>query len=167
MSDESDYTLSSPACSMASADDSYMGYIPASELIDELNTLLAAERAGARVAMKSRHDVSTPDAQAFFRSLARDEAACCAMLARHISSLGGVPTADVGAFYRSAMTISDITKRLEFLNRGQGWVVRRLTKMLPRVRDDQLHADLKSMLTTHEKNIDSTTLLIQQDISGS
>jgi hypothetical protein len=152
---------------MAVADDAYMGYMAESELIDELNTLLAAERAGARVAMKSRHDVLAPKTQEFFRSLARDEAACCAMLARHISNLGGIATSDVGAFYQSAMAISDITKRLEFLNRGQGWVVRRLTTMLPRIRNDRIYAELKAMLTTHEQNIDSTTALIQQDAPAS
>jgi len=40
------------------------------------------------------------------------------------------------------------------LNRGQGWVVRKLREMLPRVRDSGLHADLCEMLRSHEINIE-------------
>ena len=51
------------------------------------------------------------------------------------------------------MAIADPGTRIGFLNRGQGWVVRRLQEMLPRVRDDRLHADLRAMLQSHEANI--------------
>lgn len=167
MPNESDRTLYSPACAMGAADDSYMGYMPALELIDELNALLAAARAGASVAMKCRYDVSTSDARAFFRSMARDESICRATLARHISRLGGIVTPDVDAFYQPAMAVSDFAKRLEILIRGQGWVVRRLAKMIPRVRDDQIHTDLKSILAMHEQNIHRAAALIQQEVSES
>jgi hypothetical protein len=43
--------------------------------------------------------------------------------------------------------------RVAFLNRGQGWVVRKLREILPRVRDDRLHADFAEMLQSHEANI--------------
>jgi Domain of unknown function (DUF6306) len=43
--------------------------------------------------------------------------------------------------------------QITFLNRGQGWVVRKLREMLPRVRNDRLHADLSEMLRSHEANI--------------
>jgi hypothetical protein len=49
---------------------------------------------------------------------------------------------------------SDLRERIAFLNRGQGWVVRKLREMLPRVRDDRLHVDLSAMLRSHEVNID-------------
>jgi hypothetical protein len=60
----------------------------------------------------------------------------------------------VGAFYGKAMAIDELRERIVFLNRGQGWVVRRLREILPRVRDEQLHADLSEMLQSHEVNIE-------------
>ena len=53
-----------------------------------------------------------------------------------------------------AMTIADPIERLVFLNRGQAWVVRKLEALLPRVRDDALHAALREMLDSHVENID-------------
>jgi hypothetical protein len=148
-----DAEFNSPACSMHEADDVYMGFAPREELIAFLNELLAAERAGTKVATVSRS--STPETLGRFLSrLARDEARCCSMLAGHIAALGGVATTEVGAFYRSAMAIADIKLRLGFINHGQGSVVRRLKDMLPRIRDERLHADLQEMLRTHKRNID-------------
>ncbi len=55
------------------------------------------------------------------------------------------------------MAISDLGERIAFLNRGQGWVVRKLRELLPRVRDNSLHADLSEMLRSHEANIAPNT----------
>lgn len=60
----------------------------------------------------------------------------------------------MGAFYGKAMAIADLQSRLAFLNRGQGWVVRRLREMLPKIRDDELYRNLDAMLTSHQRNID-------------
>jgi len=62
----------------------------------------------------------------------------------------------MGAFYEKAMAIVELGERLKFLNRGQGWVVKKLKEILPRVRDDRLHADLAEMLRLHEVNIART-----------
>ena len=43
--------------------------------------------------------------------------------------------------------------RLAFLNRGQGWVARKLREALPRIAEDDVHAALKEMLETHDANI--------------
>jgi nitronate monooxygenase len=64
-----------------------------------------------------------------------------------------MPSPATGRFYGKLMAIAGLTKRVAFLNRGQGWVVRRLRDALPRVRDDRLYEDLKVMLEAHEGNI--------------
>lgn len=138
----------------------YMSYATDAELIVQLNELLEAERAGTRVAMHSHRDDRSRNAAEFLKRLARDEAACCTMLARHVAALGGRVSSGVGNFYESAMSIADLDLRLAFINRGQGWVVRRLKEMLPKVKCDELHADLTEMLRTHEKNITTTNRLL-------
>ena len=44
------------------------------------------------------------------------------------------------------MAIAELRERVAFINRGQGWVVKKLREMLPRVRDDELHTRLPGML---------------------
>jgi nitronate monooxygenase len=68
------------------------------------------------------------------------------------------PPCDYGAFYGKAMAIADLSDRITFLNRGQGWVVRKLRELLPRVRDNQLQKDLTQMLRSHETNIALATV---------
>jgi hypothetical protein len=145
--------LSSPACSMPEADDTYMGYAGKAELVAFLNELLEAERAGARVTLMSAREAGIGRIAELMKAIQRDEARWCAMLIRHLKAFGETPSAKVGGFYDKAMAITDLGERVAFLNRGQGWVVRKLREILPRVRDDQLHADFAEMLQSHEANI--------------
>lgn len=76
------------------------------------------------------------------------------MLFRQVKALGENPSSETGAFHGKAMAITDLNERIAFLNRGQGWVVKRLREILPRVRDSDLHADLTEMMISHEANIE-------------
>jgi hypothetical protein len=138
---------------MHEADDAYMGFAGSAELIPFLNELLEAERAGARVTLESAREAGDTPIGELMIEVQRDEARWCAMLSRHVKALGGVASGATGAFHGKAMAIADLGQRIAFLNRGQGWVVKKLREMLPRVRDDRLHADLTEMLRSHEANI--------------
>jgi hypothetical protein len=113
----------SPACSMHEADDAYMGFAGEGDLIAFLNELLEAERAGARVALETARAAESGTIAELMRTIQRDEARWCAMLARHIKALGAAPSPNVGAFYTKAMAIADLGERVTFLNLGQAWVV--------------------------------------------
>ena len=52
------------------------------------------------------------------------------------------------------MAIPDLEQRLSFLNRGQAWVVRRLSALVPRIQDAQVQAELSAMLQAHHINIE-------------
>ncbi|HEX4112141.1 MAG TPA: DUF6306 domain-containing protein [Stellaceae bacterium] len=144
----------SPACAMNEADDAYMGYAARDELVAFLNELLEAERAGSRVTLESAREAGAGAIGDLMTAIQRDEARWCAMLLGQVKTLGAAPTPTMGAFYGKAMAIADLGERIAFLNRGQGWVVKKLREMLPKVRDDKLHADLKAMLESHETNIE-------------
>lgn len=139
-----------------------MGYASRDEILGALNELLEAERAGARVALASFR----LDADAAFGELMHavrlDELRWCAMLARQIGRLGSAPSGRIGDFRDKALAIADPWERLAFLNRGQGWVVRRLEALLPKIRDDALHHDLKDMLDCHRRNIEQANGLLRQ-----
>jgi hypothetical protein len=149
----------SPVCYGAQADDDYMGYAGAEELVGALTELLEAERAGARVALRSARDAGEPRLAALMGAIRADEARWCAMLAGQLKRLGVTPSKRCGAFYGKAMAIADPVERLVFLNRGQAWVVRKLEALLPRVRDDGLHAALRDMLQSHVDNIRDAELV--------
>jgi hypothetical protein len=123
------------------------------EILTTLNTLLEAERAGARVTLETARQSRHPAVVQLMQHIQQDEARWCAMLLRQIKDLGGTASPRIGAFYEKAMAIDDITERIAFLNRGQGWVVRTLRELIPKVRDDSLSADLHHMLSSHVANI--------------
>jgi uncharacterized protein DUF6306 len=130
-----------------------MGYAGRDELLAALNELLEAERAGARVAVQTARGAPDRETERLAIAIERDEVHWCAVLARAIRSLEGEPSLKVGAFYEKAMAITAIPVRLAFLNRGQGWVLRKLRDLLPKVRDERLHGELTEMLRRHEANI--------------
>lgn len=143
----------SPVCYAAEASDAYMGYATSEELIEVLTKLLEAERAGAHLAIACFTQTEHSGLAKFMEHMHADESRWCKMLSQEISSLGGTPSRRRGSFYKRAMAITDIAKRLVFLNRGQRWVVRELAALLPRVRDDKLHHALNAMRAGHEVNI--------------
>jgi hypothetical protein len=95
-----------------------------------------------------------------------DEARWCAMLLRQLKALGVPASTKVGAFQEKALAIEALPERMAFLNRGQGWVVKKLREMLPKVRDDGLHRDLSEMLASHEVNIARTNETLKTQAPG-
>ena len=133
--------------------DELVGFADRDELVACLNELLEAERAGARVTLETARASKNPVIAELMQHIQHDEARWCAMLLRRIRGLDGTASPKMGAFYAKAMEIDDIAARIAFLNRGQGWVVRKLREIIPRVRDASLHADLNHMLSSHIANI--------------
>jgi len=148
----------SPACSAHEMEDSYMGYATTDELLNILNELLEAERAGARLTRRTADQVSRPDTRELILAIHRDEARWCAVLAGAIIDLGGTPSKRTGDFLEKAMAIEDTDERLVFLNKGQAWVSRKLQTLLPTIRDAALHTQLHDMLTSHDSNIEKVAV---------
>jgi hypothetical protein len=123
------------------------------DLVASLNELLEAERAGARVTLETARQARHPTIVELMQYIQHDEARWCAMLLRQIRELGGTASPRMGAFYEKAMAIDDIAERIAFLNRGQGWVVRKLRDLIPKVENASLSADLHHMLSSHVANI--------------
>lgn len=145
---------SSP-CQMAEVDPAYMGFLRDDEVIALLNELLTAERAGARGVATMAKRIAVEADHALLHAVAHDEASFCAMLSRHLKRLHAQPTDATGSFYDKLIAMEDYVQQLTFLNRGQGWVVRKLREALPRVRDAALAGDLRHMLDVHVRNIEA------------
>ena len=145
--------MASPVCYAADSTDVYAGYASRAELLEFCILLLEAERAGARICARTAADTAESGIRDLMRSIQRDESACCAMLLKWIRHMGGEPSLRTGGFYEKCLAIADIRQRIAFINRGQDWVARKIREMLPRIRDNRMHADFAAMLVTHQANI--------------
>ncbi|WP_231709025.1 DUF6306 domain-containing protein [Pseudomonas denitrificans (nom. rej.)] len=95
------------------------------DLIDWLQTLMRAERAGARVMLDSLRQADEAVARHRLERLHQGEAESCRRLRRCLERLGATPDTGVGDFHASAMAIDDLELRFDFIGRGQRWVAGR------------------------------------------
>jgi hypothetical protein len=124
------------------------------EYADLFNLLLECERAGARLIAAYMQELP-PRAGALelLRSVQRDEARNCAVLIHHLLEAGAAPSPKTGEFYQKGLAIRGWSERLEFLNRGQAWVARRIGEALPRLEPSPARAALQEMVDSHLANI--------------
>jgi 5-formyltetrahydrofolate cyclo-ligase len=156
-------SYSSPPCYAREVAPDYFGEqpsLPTTELLCLLNMLLEAERAGVKVLAEflTEYERGTP-AWDRLRALQRDEADNCAILADLVRNLGGVPSSATGDFVAKALAVEGCAARLAFLNRGQGWVARKIAEVLPRIEDDLMRDSLRKMHASHLKNIEACEAL--------
>ncbi|HEY1736427.1 MAG TPA: DUF6306 domain-containing protein [Methylovirgula sp.] len=148
-SDDKPIVTASPACLMHEADESYMGYFDAAELIVFLNGLLEDVRASGRVV----NAIARKTKEASAAAIHTDDMQACALLGQHIARLSGVASGKTGSLYEEAMAVAELRERLLVLARGRSALARRMAEALPRVRDDRLRADLAGMLRGLEADI--------------
>lgn len=121
-------------------------------LVDALQELLAAERAGARMAMTSLRQTQDLAQRQLLEQIRQGEADSCRRLTACLQYLGAQPTQQVSDFHDRAMAIADLAERLVFVDRGQRWVVRRIQALLPGCESATVRAELQAVLQTHEVN---------------
>ena len=123
--------------------------------IDRLNELLEAERAGVETLSRLFPEARGPAMQTLCEGVRDDEAWSCAGLVRSIKTLGGAVSEKKGDFAEKVMREPTLAARLELLNRGQGWVVKRLDGLLGDALPASVIDFLEEMKTRHVTNIDA------------
>lgn len=130
------------------------------DLVALLNELLEAERAGAR--LLADWTAEAPAGSVLYerlKAVQHDEAENCALLIRHLREAGAQPSTASGAFYGKARAIHGWRARLDFLNRGQGWVAKRIAAALPELEPTPTRDMLREMHDSHVANIASCDAL--------
>ncbi len=132
------------------------------ELVGLLNVLLEAERAGAKVlaAFLNDHERGTP-AWKLLVAVQHDEAKNCAILIDLIRRVDGTPSAATGDFLGKALAVKGKAARLQFLNRGQQWVARKISAALPCVEQSFVRDALVDMQKSHLFNIEACDALLE------
>jgi nitronate monooxygenase len=136
------------------------------ELATLLNTLLEAERAGAKVVAAFLTELSLdPAAQASLVAIQRDESHNCANLIGLLRHIGATPSRATGNFLAMALAIQGDRERLAFLNRGQAWVARRIAAALPRIADPRVRAEMQAMYDSHVANIGVCEKVLDEELA--
>ncbi len=123
------------------------------ELEDFLNTLCEAERAGGRVLHELTAIAPSPEMHHLLRKAGHDEGYWAGELAAQLRRLGGQPSNRTGDFVEKVRAVGDFRGKLELLNRGQRWVIRKINEQLPSIGEPELAGFLKVMAQGHEVNI--------------
>jgi Domain of unknown function (DUF6306) len=122
-------------------------------LIDLLNRLLEAERSGVKAVSGMLKPLPDGELKEGLKKAKGDEARYVAGLHATLKRLGAAPSEKVGDFADKLLAIDGIVEQLRFLNRGQGWVARKIEALLPTLTDQTMRDFFSEMLDTHRKNI--------------
>ena len=155
--------VSSSPCMVGDTDPAYHGFTPLETLIEQLNTLLEAERAGALVCAKSLKEAPDEITRRLLESLRECETRSCRGLLHSLQVLGATASKNIGAFHDKAMSITDMHARLHYLLRGQQWIENHINEWLPGVANAQVHAQLLAMRDDHVEGI--AALLQHEDVA--
>ena len=124
-------------------------------VIDRLNELLEAERAGVDTLSRLFPEAPSAEVQTLFQEVRDDEAWSCAGLVRAIRTLGGAISDRKGDFAEKVMREPTLAARLQLLNRGQGWVVKRLDGLQAETLPASVSDFLDEMKIRHVTNIEA------------
>lgn len=136
------------------------------ELASLLNTLLEAERAGAKVVAAFLLELPLdPGARASLLRIQRDESRNCAILVGLLRHIGATPSCVTGNFFQMALATQGDRERLTVLNRGQSWVARRIAAALARITDPRVRRELKAMQSSHIINIGTCNSVLETELA--
>ncbi len=129
--------------------------VPDEEIVNRLNELLEAERAGVEAAAALQRVDAKGITDTELQKFGEDEASACAGLHRAILRYGGQPSTQTGDFGRKVAALRTEGERLSLMARGQAWVVKRLDVLLGMPLDPETQAFLVEMREEHLENVDA------------
>ena len=124
-------------------------------MIDRMQELLEAERAGVKCLSAMADEAPAGEKQDFLVFLRNDEGRFCAGLYGLIQARGASPHDRVGSFAEKVLALEGEAERLALLIKGQSWVVRKIDEipsgeMTP--REKEFFDDMRK---AHVVNIDA------------
>jgi nitronate monooxygenase len=123
------------------------------DLENFLNSLGEAERAGGRILHELTEQAQSLELRELLKKAGHDEGYYAGELSAHVRRLGGTPSNKTGDFVEKVSAVGDLKGKLELLNRGQRWVVRKIGEQAGAIADARLQAFLHVMADGHDINI--------------
>ena len=123
-------------------------------LIERMQELLEAERAGVKCLDAMADHASDMEKKELFSLFRNDEGKFCAGLFRLLQARGAAPTKNIGAFADKVIALPTEAERVALLIKGQSWVVRKIDEIPPaelRAEEKAFFADMREV---HVVNIE-------------
>jgi len=130
-----------------------------------LNMLGDAERAGGRVLHELTDQASSLELKEMLKKVAHDEGYYAGELAHQVRRLGGAPSNKTGDFVEKVRAVADFHGKLDLLNRGQRWVIRKINENVGIAGDLELKAFLVVMAKGHEMNIGALEQALKEGLA--
>jgi nitronate monooxygenase len=130
-----------------------------------LNMMGEAERAGGRVLHELTEQATSLELRELLKKVAHDEGYYAGELAGHVRRLGGAASNKTGDFVEKVRAVGDFKGKLELLNRGQRWVIRKIDENLAWIGDPPLQAFLRIMAKGHHVNIGALEDALKEGMS--
>jgi nitronate monooxygenase len=123
-------------------------------LIDRMQELLEAERAGVKCLDVMADHASDMEKKELFSLFRNDEGKFCAGLFRLLQARGAVPTKNIGAFADKVIALPTEAGQVALLVKGQAWVVRKIDEIPPAEMSTEEKAFFADMRQVHVVNIE-------------
>ena len=123
-------------------------------LVDRMQELLEAERAGVKCLDAMADHASDMGRKELFTLFRNDEGKFCAGLFGLIQARGGTPTKNVGAFAEKVLALPTEAEQVALLVKGQAWVVRKIDEIPPAEMRGDEKAFFADMRKVHVVNIE-------------
>lgn len=123
-------------------------------LVDRMQELLEAERAGVKCLDVMADHASDMEKKELFSLFRNDEGKFCAGLFRLLQARGAAPTKNIGAFADKVIALPTETEQVVLLIKGQGWVVRKIDEIPPAEMNAEEMAFFADMREVHVVNIE-------------
>ena len=129
-------------------------------LIDRMQELLEAERAGVKSLDAMADHASDVEKKELFTLFRNEEGKFCAGLFGFLQARGAVPTTNVGAFADKVLALPTETEQVALLVKGQSWVVRKIDEIPPAEMNAGEKAFFADMREVHVVNIEKCRKLV-------
>jgi len=129
-------------------------------LIDRMQELLEAERAGVKSLDAMADRASDMGKKELFTLFRNEEGKFCAGLFGFLQARGAVPTTNVGAFADKVLALPTETEQVALLVKGQSWVVRKIDEIPPAEMNAGEKAFFADMREVHVVNIEKCRKLV-------
>ena len=123
-------------------------------LIDRMQELLEAERAGVKCLDAMADHAADMGKKELFTLFRNDEGKFCAGLFGFLQVRGAVPTTTVGAFADKVIALPTEAEQVALLIKGQAWVVRKIDEIPPEEMSAEEKSFFADMREVHVVNIE-------------
>jgi nitronate monooxygenase len=123
-------------------------------LIDRMQELLEAERAGVKCLDVMADHAGDMEKKELFSLFRNDEGKFCAGLFRMLQERSAVPTKNIGAFADKVIALPTEAEQVALLIKGQAWVVRKIDEIPPGEMNAGEKAFFADMREVHFVNIE-------------